>query len=187
MICGMKIYTRGGDGGSTGLFGGRSVSKADPRVEAYGRVDEANAMVGWARASDLPPRLEEVLAEVQATCLRAGAWLASPEKDPGVRALSTDDVAELEKAIDAFEEDLPRLKTFIVPGGCEQAARLHVARTIVRRAERAVVALAAAEDVPAFVLPWLNRLSDLLFVAARLANQAGGIEDVPWKPRSSRA
>jgi cob(I)alamin adenosyltransferase len=181
----MRIYTRGGDDGSTGLFGGRSVSKADPRVEAYGRVDEANAVLGWARAAGLPADVDGVLGDVQATCFRAGSWLASPDAEPGVPALSADDVTALERAIDDLEVDLPPLKGFIVPGGCEAAARLHVARTVVRRAERAIVTLAETQDVPDLVLPWVNRLSDLLFVAARAANHAAGVDDVPWGSRTT--
>ena len=181
----MKIYTRKGDDGSTGLFGGVQVSKADPRVEAYGLVDEANAVLGWVRAASPPPRIDEVLHRVQETCFAAGAWLASaPGTDPGVRAITAGDVEALELAIDRLEDALAPLKHFILPGGGEVAARLHVARTVTRRAERAVTALAAADEVPGLVLAWLNRLSDYLFVAARAANADAGVDETLWAPRA---
>lgn len=182
----MKIYTRKGDEGSTGLFGGATVSKADSRVEAYGLVDEANAVLGWARTAGPPPRVDEVLQQVQQTCFAAGAWLASgPGADPGIQAITAGDVEALELAIDRLEEGLPPLKHFVLPGGGEAGARLHVARTVTRRAERAVVALAAVDDVPAPILAWLNRLSDLLFVAARAANADAGVDETVWAPRTS--
>ena len=181
----MKIYTRKGDDGSTGLFGGAQVSKADPRVEAYGLVDETNAVLGWVRAATPPPRVDEVLHQIQQTCFAAGAWLASsPGTDPGVPALSAGDVEALELAIDRLEEGLPPLQHFILPGGCEAGSRLHVARTVSRRAERAVTALAAKEEVPGPVLAWLNRLSDYLFVAARATNADAGVDESTWAPRS---
>lgn len=180
----MKIYTRTGDDGTTGLFGGGRVSKADPRVDAYGTVDEANAALGWARAAGLPASVDAVLATAQATLFDVGAALASPAPlgatpAPGAAA----DVADLEAAIDALDAVLEPLKTFILPGGTEGAARLHVARTVVRRAERAVVDLAAREPVDPAVVRYLNRLSDLLFVQARAANRAAGRPDVPWVGR----
>ena len=181
----MKIYTRKGDDGSTGLFGGAQVSKADTRVEAYGLVDEANAVLGWARTAGPPPRVDEVLHQVQQTCFAAGAWLASaPGVDPGIQAITPGDVEALELAIDRLDEGLPPLKHFVLPGGCEAAARLHVARTVARRAERAVAVLAAQEEVPGALLAWLNRLSDYLFVAARAANADAGVDETVWAPRS---
>jgi len=180
----MKIYTRKGDDGSTGLLGGRTVSKADPRVDAYGLVDETNAVLGWARAALPPPRVDEVLARIQVTCFGVGAWLATaPGADPGVLAITAGDVEALELAIDRLEEGLAPLKHFVLPGGCEAGARLHVARTVARRAERAVAALAAAEAVPAPILAWLNRLSDYLCVAARAANADAGVDETLWTPR----
>lgn len=183
----MKIYTRGGDDGSTGLYGGARVSKADPRVEAYGSVDELNAVLGWARAASPSDQVDAILAAAQETCFRLGAWLASaPGKDPGVPGVDDDDVEALEVAIDAMEADLDPLKNFILPGGSELGARLHVARTVCRRSERAIVALAAGEDdsVDGIAVRWVNRLSDMLFVQARWVNQRSGSMEVPWQPRT---
>jgi cob(I)alamin adenosyltransferase len=180
----MKIYTRQGDAGETGLYGGQRVSKADPRVGAYGAVDEANAVLGWVRAAALPEGMDAVLAGVQEAAFRLGAALASPPgRDPGVQPLALPDVEAFEREIDRLEAGLRPLKTFVLPGGSEGAARLHVARTVVRRAEREVVALARLEAVAPMAVTWLNRLSDLLFVMARAANAAAGVPDVPWKPR----
>lgn len=180
----MRIYTKTGDDGSTGLFGGTRVSKASERVECYGTVDELNATLGWARAASQPPEIERVLERAQEGCFRLGAFLATaPGKDPGIARLTETDVASFEQAIDRLEADLRPLKTFILPGGAETAARLHVARTICRRAERLVVALATRETLNPIFVHWLNRLGDLLFVQARAANAAAGIEDVPWEPR----
>lgn len=178
----MRIYTRTGDDGTTGLFGGARLRKDDVRVSAYGRVDELNAALGWARAAPLPARLDVLLADAQERCLRMGAFLAcAPSKDPGIEGLAQADVERLERAIDELEADLEPLKSFVLPGGCEAAARLHVARTVCRRAERGLVTLGAGAD-PLFVR-WINRLSDLLFVQARWANHDAGCPDVLWQPR----
>jgi len=180
----MRIYTRGGDDGTTGLYGGLRVSKADPRVAAYGAVDELNAALGWARAAQPPPDVDRVLLSAQEACFRVGAHLASaPGKDPGVALPGDAEVSALEREIDALEARLPALKTFLLPGGTEAASRLHVARTVCRRAEREVVGLHAQTPVAPAALRWLNRLSDLLFVQARFANHAGGAADVPWTGR----
>jgi cob(I)alamin adenosyltransferase len=180
----MRIYTRTGDDGSTGLYGGARTSKASPRVEAYGCVDEANAAIGFARAVRLPPPVEAVLEEAQALLFTVGAVLASTGRAAGVTPVGDGDVAVLERAIDALEANLAPLKTFVLPGGSEGAARLHLARTACRRAERAVVRLAEVESVDAVVVRYLNRLSDLLFVQAREANRAAGVPDVPWSPKT---
>jgi cob(I)alamin adenosyltransferase len=181
----MRIYTRGGDDGSTGLFGGARVSKADARVEAYGALDELNAVLGWVRAGGCSEHVDGVLDGAQDACFRLGAWLASvPGKDPGVAPLGREDVDGLEAAIDAMEIQLDPLKTFVLPGGCEVAARLHVARTVCRRAERRLVALAAEGPVEGAWIRWVNRLSDLLFVQARWVNRRAGVADVPWQPRT---
>ena len=184
----MKIYTRGGDDGTTGLYGGVRVSKADKRVEAYGTVDELNAALGWVRAGRPSENIDATLAAAQETCFRLGAWLASvPGKDPGVPSVNDEDVEAFEAAIDAMENQLEPLKTFILPGGSELGARLHVARTVCRRAERAIVALAAVSsaEVPGVAMRWVNRLSDLLFVQARWVNHRAGCVEVPWQPRRS--
>lgn len=180
----MRIYTRGGDDGSTGLLGGTRVSKADLRVEAYGQVDELNAVLGWIRSTELPPAIDRVLGVAQTDCFRLGALLAAaPGASAGVEPPGDAEILAMEQAIDALEERLPPLKHFVLPGGCEAAARLHLGRTACRRAERAVVALASGAEVPADAVRWLNRLSDLLFVQARFANHDAGVSDVPWIPR----
>jgi cob(I)alamin adenosyltransferase len=181
----MKIYTRTGDDGTTGLFGGGRVKKASLRVEAYGTVDELNAALGVARATKLPESIDAVLAEVQVDLFALGAELAcvpGKEEKLGMPLLSSEEGARLERAIDAAEEGLPPLTSFVLPGGTPQAAALHLARTVCRRAERAVLAI---EEAPsrAEVVVYLNRLSDLLFVLARRANHVAGVVDVPWAPR----
>ena len=183
----MKLYTKTGDDGTTGLFGGGRVKKASVRVEAYGTVDELNAALGVARATKLEPFTEGVIAQVQVDLFTLGAELAcvpGKEGKMSMQLLDASDAERLEKAIDAAEEGLPPLKTFVLPGGSAQAAALHLARTICRRAERGVLAL---DDTPARsdVVIYLNRLSDLLFVLSRKANLAAGALDVPWHPRSS--
>jgi cob(I)alamin adenosyltransferase len=159
------------------------VSKGAARVEAYGDVDETNAAIGHARCAPLPPSVDAALERAQRTLFSIGAILATPPgRSPGVDLPTEDDVSHLERAIDALEEGLPPLRTFVLPGGSEGAARLHVARTVCRRAERAVVRLAGTERVDEVVVRWLNRLSDLLFVQAREANRVRGRPDVPWTP-----
>lgn len=181
----MKIYTRTGDRGDTALFGGGRVPKNHPRVEAYGEVDELNAALGMARAVELMPRVDEVLVGVQRDLFAIGALLATPDLDKMKRHLekaSIDErrVAELENAIDAGDAELEPLKAFIVPGGTPKAAALHVARTVCRRAERQVIALTAGEEIPEIVIVYLNRLSDLLFTLARVANRRAGAGEVTW-------
>lgn len=184
----MKIYTRTGDDGSTGLYGGDRVSKASARVSAYGCVDELNAVLGWVRAASPPAAIDEVLSQTQDACFRLGAELASaPNADPGVPLVDGSDIAAFENAIDALESELPPLRTFVLPGGSEAASRLHVARTVCRRAEREVVALGAQHTVRSEAVHWLNRLSDLLFVQARFANHDAGVQDVPWDPKGRGA
>jgi cob(I)alamin adenosyltransferase len=182
----MKIYTRTGDDGTTGLYGGARVSKADLRVDAYGGVDETNAAIGLARAAGLPPPVEAVLARVQVALFEVGSALATPAgRSSPAPTVGAEDIAELEVAIDGLEAGLSPLTTFVLPGGSEGACRLHLARTVCRRAERTVVALAAVESVDAAVVRYLNRLSDLLFVQARATNRGAGVADVPWAPRKA--
>jgi cob(I)alamin adenosyltransferase len=181
----MKIYTKTGDKGETGLFGGGRVSKSHPRVEAYGDIDELNAMIGLARSIEMMPRIDEVLAPVQRDLFSLGALLATPNRDKVKQQLEKariDDtrVAELERAIDDGEAELEPLTAFILPGGTPKSAALHVARTVCRRAERKVISLGGEVDVPPIVVKYLNRLSDLLFVLARVANRRAGAPEVIW-------
>jgi cob(I)alamin adenosyltransferase len=182
----MKLYTKTGDDGTTGLFGGRRVSKASARVEAYGTVDETNAVIGLARASSPDPWTDAVLAQLQNDLFVVGAELASiPEKQHhlSVSLLGDADIERLEKTIDEADAACPPLKVFVLPGGSSVAAALHLARTVSRRAERAVLRL---DDAPARpqLLVYLNRLSDLLFALARRANAVAAVPDVPWAHRS---
>jgi cob(I)alamin adenosyltransferase len=182
----MKLYTKTGDDGTTGLFGGGRVPKASARVEAYGTVDETNAFLGVARTTGLPPAIDAILAPIQEDLFTLGAELACVPGKEGklsMTPIGEADIARLEHAIDEADGACPPLKSFVLPGGSPQAAALHVARTVCRRAERAVLAL---DDAPARgdVVIYLNRLSDLLFALARWANVLAGIADVPWNPRS---
>lgn len=180
----MKIYTKTGDAGETGLFGGTRVRKNALRVEAYGEVDELNACLGFACAAVTDPAMRNLLGNIQRDLFAVGAQLADVRKDKGKAmekaALPEGNVATLEQAIDRAEEELKPLKTFILQGGCEAGSRLHLARTICRRAERRITALADQEEVPSVILAYINRLSDLLFVLARLVNQRAGTEEIAW-------
>ena len=176
----MKIYTRTGDAGETSLFGGARVSKSDPRIDAYGTVDELNAFIGAARAQSPQSSIDTQLAAVQSDLFDVGAQLASPNSSrfTGVDAAR---IAALENAIDEMERELAPLTSFILPGGSPAASHLHIARTVCRRAERLVVAL--ADSSASTTITYLNRLSDYLFVAARFANHRGGVADVIWQKR----
>ena len=172
-----KIYTRTGDDGTTGLGDGSRVAKDDPRVDAYGTVDEANSAIGLVLATDVPEGIEALLTSVQHQLFDLGGELCIP----GHAAIRDADIDALERALDGYNADLPALKEFILPGGGEAAARCHLARTIVRRAERATVALARTETVRAEPIRYLNRLSDLLFVLARVLARASGHGEVTWR------
>ncbi|MEO7361966.1 MAG: cob(I)yrinic acid a,c-diamide adenosyltransferase [Gemmatimonadaceae bacterium] len=181
----MKIYTRTGDEGGTGLFGGGRVGKDHPRVEAYGDVDELNAALGMARCIESMARVDEVLVPIQRDLFAIGALLATPDhekmRDHLEKArVDEDRIAELERQIDACESELEPLTSFIIPGGSPKAAALHVARTVCRRAERRVVHLAHDVTLPTLVVIYLNRLSDLLFMLARVANKRAGAGEVTW-------
>jgi cob(I)alamin adenosyltransferase len=180
----VKVYTRTGDTGQTGLVGGSRVGKDHPRVVAYGEVDELNAVLGLVRAEPPPAELDALLREVQRDLFAIGAQLADPEARIGERkakaAVTAAHVERLEQAIDRHEAELPPLRAFILPGGSRLGAALHLARTVCRRAERAVVSLAGAEDVDPLVVAYVNRLSDLLFVLARHQNQRQGQAEDPW-------
>jgi cob(I)alamin adenosyltransferase len=176
----MKIYTRGGDGGETSLLGGGRVRKSDPRIDAYGTVDELNAVVGLVRASWPQSALDEEMGRIQSDLFDLGARLASPGLEERFPGPSPARVTALEAAVDAMEEKLPPLTSFILPGGALASSFLHLARTVCRRAERLVVGLESGNSLP--VVVYLNRLSDYLFVAARFVNQESGVADVPWHP-----
>jgi len=181
----VKIYTKTGDTGDTGLFGGGRVPKDDPRVEAYGDVDELNAVIGMARALEPLPRIDEVLVPMQRDLFSIGALLATPDLEKMHKHLAKaniDDrrIRELEQAIDDCDRELEPLKAFIIPGGSRKGAVLHVARTVCRRAERRVVHLQREVEIPELVVIYLNRLSDLLFTLARLANVLTGAGEVTW-------
>jgi cob(I)alamin adenosyltransferase len=183
----MKLYTKTGDDGTTGLFGGGRVPKASLRVEAYGTVDETNAVLGLARATGLPPVIDAVLEHVQEDLFTLGAELAcvpGRESKLNMAPIGAADIHRLELAIDEADAACEPLKTFVLPGGSPQAAALHLARTVCRRAERAALAV---DDGPVRgdVIVYLNRLSDLLFALARRANVVAKVSDVPWKPRQA--
>ena len=180
----MKIYTKTGDDGSTGLFGGARVRKTDARVEAYGSVDELNAVLGVALAGGAGG-LAEALVGLQRELFVLGADLATPkgQESSYLPRLTPEHVAGLERLIDEHDARLPALKNFILPGGCPLAAHLHLARTVCRRAERATVALAAQAEIGPVPVQYLNRLADLLFVLAREANRAAGVAETEWAPR----
>lgn len=180
-----KIYTRQGDTGETGLFGSGRVSKDDQRVVAYGSVDELSAYIGWAVAGGCGEDLAQRLQSIQNMLFNIGADLATPHgtkfRERLTRLVETNDVKELETWIDQATERTPELRAFVLPGGSEGAARLHIARCACRSAEREVVTLAKNEEIRGEIIAYLNRLSDLLFAAARLLNHQTGIEDVVWK------
>ena len=172
-----KIYTKTGDDGTTGLGDGTRVAKDSARVAAYGTVDEANSTIGLLLASSLPEDIRELLTTVQHQLFDLGGELCIP----GHAAIRDEDIASLERALDGYNADLPALKEFILPGGGQAAAHCHLARTIVRRAERVTVTLAGREPVRPQAIRYLNRLSDLLFVLSRVAN-GNGERDVLWVP-----
>ncbi len=184
----MKIYTKTGDGGETGLWGGQRVAKDAARVQAYGTVDECNAAIGVARAmlGSAAHDLDALLGQIQNQLFVVGADLATPGEAASVPRVGDGEVAFLESTIDALEAELAPLRQFILPGGSPGAAQLHLARTICRRAERWAVSLGRAEQLNPAVAVYLNRLSDCLFVLARAANARAGQADVPWhSPRHS--
>ena len=178
-----KIYTRGGDMGETSLGDGSRVSKLDLRIAAFGTVDELNAELGVALAvGDCPARIREVLLRVQNELFDLGADLSVPIEHEGRLRTTQQQVDRLESDCDRFNAELPELRSFVLPGGSAGAARLHVARTVCRRAERAALEAAGVHAVNPLTLVYLNRLSDLLFILARAANAAGGYEEPLWKP-----
>lgn len=190
----MKIYTRGGDQGETSLFGGKRVLKDHARIHAYGEIDELNCVLGWCLVAADKSDLAECLRRESSRLFTLGAHLATPpdaeESRKHLPTWPSDAVSALESEIDGWEESLEPLKNFVLPGGSELAARLHMARSLCRRAERWMVALRDAEGskaVDAELLQYINRLSDWLFTAARFANQQAGIVEDPWIPRADES
>ncbi len=179
----MKIYTKTGDRGDTSLFGGQRVPKDALRIEAYGTVDELNSALGLARAENTDAQIDRILEGIQNELFELGADLATPQSvEKGkVRRMESKDVQGMEKNIDDLQGRLKPLRSFILPGGFPVAARIHFARTICRRAERAAVRLSRNEDIGDTVIIYLNRLSDLLFVLARYANARAGVPEVRWR------
>jgi cob(I)alamin adenosyltransferase len=181
----MKIYTRTGDDGTTGLIGGQRVRKSDARIDCVGAVDEVNAAIGWSAVAG-SESLAAQLRAVQEDLFVIGSHLAIAEgsgADRTLPALEESIVSRLEMEIDAADSRLPELRNFVLPGGTELAARLHMTRTICRRCERELVEFSMDRPVPVVVLTYLNRLSDWLFEHARLANALAGVSDVVWNPR----
>jgi cob(I)alamin adenosyltransferase len=182
-----RIYTRGGDKGETSLGDGSRVPKLDCRIGAFGTVDELNAQLGVVLADDLPKGFRRLLERVQNELFDVGADLAVPYgAGEGRLRVTQDRIDELERACDDFNAELPELRSFVLPGGTEAAARLHVARTVCRRAERDALAASREVEINPLVLVYLNRLSDLLFILARAANAAAGREEPLWTPGGSR-
>jgi cob(I)alamin adenosyltransferase len=183
----MKIYTKTGDDGQTGLFGGERVAKSDARVDAYGSVDETNACLGVARATGLAPDIDATLERIQAELFVLGAELATPASHRErlrLPLLGASEVAALEAEIDRLEAGLSPLTSFVLPAGTAGASALHLARTVCRRAERGVVGVHDAAQLRPELVVYLNRLSDLLFVMARHQNHWAGVADVAWAPRA---
>jgi cob(I)alamin adenosyltransferase len=180
----LKIYTKTGDDGSTGLFGGDRVPKYHPRIEAYGTVDELNAVIGLALTTAVPEAIRPGLEWVSSLLFTVGADLATPRVPPpqyAIPRIEEQHIAYIEQCIDSYEQQLPPLKNFILPGGTPTSAYLHLARTVCRRAERRTVELMQQEDIGTQISTFLNRLSDYLFVAARYANHLTGGNDIAWR------
>jgi cob(I)alamin adenosyltransferase len=181
----MKIYTKTGDKGTTALFGGKRVSKAELRIETYGTVDELNSWMGVLRDQDVNSNRPEELIEIQDRLFTIGSILATEPGNTKVKipALAETDIAFLEKKIDAMDDVLEPMKVFVLPGGHPSVSFGHVARTVCRRAERLVIALDAEEKIEPLVIQYLNRLSDYLFVLCRMMTKELGAKETPWKPR----
>ncbi len=176
----MKIYTRTGDDGSTGLLGPDRVPKDSLRIEAFGALDECNAAIGVARSAMPRDDVDKILESLQSLLFSAGADLACPAESTKIERVQEEDISQLEAAIDRMEQGVAPLKVFILPGGTEAAAHIHLARSICRRAEREIVRLSRSESINPLVLIMTNRMSDLLFVVGRVLNARSGLEDVPW-------
>lgn len=181
----MKIYTKTGDEGTTGLYGGKRVPKSSPRIAAYGDIDELNAVLGVVVAHSEQAIIQSTLKQIQNHLFILGAQLASPNVDPKIERITSAHIDFLERQIDVMSESLPPLTHFILPGGSKTAAHLHLARTVCRRAERSVVYLSSLADEPVdnWVMMYVNRLSDFLFIFSRLINQLEQVKDVEWIPQ----
>lgn len=181
----MKIYTKKGDAGHTELYGGKAISKSDIRIRAYGTLDELNAVFGLILAEESLPAVQQALLQaIQGELFALGTELATVgAKTTAAPKLGDDHIQVLENAIDEMEDGLPQLKNFILPGGNRVSSLLHLARTVCRRAEREVVALHLVEELRPQVLIYLNRLSDLLFVCARMTQNLAGLPEIIWNPR----
>ncbi len=180
----IKIYTKTGDDGTTGLFGGARLPKHHIRIEAYGTVDELNSVIGWLMAFVQHGETYELLQTIQARLFTVGSNLASdPDKDMITPDLTDNDTQMLEKSIDSMQSELPELKHFILPGGSEAISAAHLARTVCRRAERRCVALAFDSQVEPIIILYLNRLSDYFFVLARWIGHQEGVQEIKWTPR----
>ncbi len=180
----LKIYTKTGDTGQTSLFGGKRVRKDSARIEAYGTVDELNSFIGLTLTAELDAKLQTLLRSVQNDLFVLGSDLATPLEQDKTKAprITEEHVRRLEKEIDIMQEQLAPLRTFVLPGGSEAAARIHICRTVCRRAERLTVETATRESINPENIKYLNRLSDFLFVLARRANLSANIPDIPWRP-----
>jgi len=181
----MKIYTKTGDQGTTALFGGKRISKADLRIESYGTVDELNSWIGLLRDQPVNQSRQEVLIFIQDRLFTMGSMLATEPGNTKVKipALLEDDIVDLEKQIDAMETELEPMRFFILPGGHPSISYGHLARTVCRRTERLVIALSLAEGVDPLVIKYLNRLSDYLFVLCRKMGRELNAPETPWKPK----
>jgi cob(I)alamin adenosyltransferase len=185
----MKIYTKTGDDGMTGLFGGGRVPKDHPRVAAFGTIDELNAWLGWIRSMGLPPDVDETLGRIQDELFMLGADLATPayaKASSHVRRVSAEDARWLEHQIDRFDAEIPPLQNFVLPGGDGAAAAVHLARTVCRRAERETVTLSGRETIGAPIIVYLNRLSDFLFTLGRVLNHRAQVAEQPWLAREPK-
>lgn len=184
----MKIYTKTGDNGQTSLFGGVRAEKNDPRIEAYGTIDELNSVIGIVISNQPSETGLNILKDIQQTLFVVGADLATPEdKKERIERVGKSQIDNLENWIDELQEHLPALKSFILPGGTAVGSHLHLARTVCRRAERAIVSCKQQKSVSDNLLIYVNRLSDLLFVMARYENYQAGETETPWIPGKNKA
>ena len=183
----MKIYTKTGDKGTTALFGGKRVSKADLRIDAYGTVDELNSFLGLVRDQEINQKRKDIIIEIQNTLFVVGSNLATEPGNTKVKtpSLGESDIEFLENEIDKMESELPPLKTFVLPGGHQSVSFCHVARTVCRRAERMSIALNELENVEPVIIKYLNRLSDYLFVLSRKMALELGANEIPWRPKTA--